>query len=114
MSWTKITTDFDTEEETQNFGTRHAIESCGKIFDVFTQATISPKCEDLAVTSPPWLTSRSRKNPDRLALALDSYLHVFSHGLQDEISVDLKSKIVSLDWTDHDGFLLCGLQCGRA
>ena len=114
MSWTQITTDFDTEEETQNFGTRHAIESCGKIFDVFTHATISPKCQDLAVTTPPWLTSCSRKNPDRVALVLDSYLHVFSHELQVEISIDLKSKIVSLDWTEHEGFLLCGLSCGRA
>ena len=82
MSWTKISTDFDPEEETKNFGTRHAIESCGKIFDVFTHATISPKIDCEPIRDPPWLTSRSRRYPDKLALVLDNYLHVFSHELQ--------------------------------
>ena len=41
--WSKIVTNFDPDEETANFGTRYAIEASGKIFDVFTYATISPK-----------------------------------------------------------------------
>ena len=41
--WTQISTDFDPEEETVNFGTRYALEKDGKLFDVFTFATIEPK-----------------------------------------------------------------------
>ena len=41
--WSKIVTNFDPDEETANFGTRHAVEASGKIFDVFTHATITPK-----------------------------------------------------------------------
>ena len=41
--WSHISTDFDPEEETANFGTRHAIENDGKLFDVITFATIEPK-----------------------------------------------------------------------
>ena len=41
--WSQISTDFDPEEETANFGTRYALEKDGKLFDVFTHATIEPK-----------------------------------------------------------------------
>ena len=41
--WSNINTDFDPEEETANFGTRYALENDGKLFDVFTYATIEPK-----------------------------------------------------------------------
>ena len=41
--WSQISTDFDPDEETANFGTRHAMEADGKLFDVFTYATIEPK-----------------------------------------------------------------------
>ena len=41
--WSQISTDFDPDEETANFGTRHALEADGKLFDVFTYATIEPK-----------------------------------------------------------------------
>jgi hypothetical protein len=41
--WSHIDTDFDTDEETANFGTRYALENDGKLFDVFTYATIEPK-----------------------------------------------------------------------
>ena len=41
--WSHIDTDFDPEEETANFGTRYALENDGKLFDVFTYATIEPK-----------------------------------------------------------------------
>ena len=41
--WSKISTDFDPDEETVNFGTRYALETDGKLFDVFTYATIEPK-----------------------------------------------------------------------
>ena len=41
--WSHISTDFDPEEETANFGTQHAIENDGKLFDVITFATIEPK-----------------------------------------------------------------------
>ena len=32
--WTEISTDFDPEEETANFGTRHALEADGSIYEV--------------------------------------------------------------------------------
>ena len=41
--WSHISTDFDPEEETANFGTRYAVENDGKLFDVITFATIEPK-----------------------------------------------------------------------
>ena len=41
--WSHISTDFDPEEETANFGTRYAVENDGKLFDVVTFATIEPK-----------------------------------------------------------------------
>ena len=41
--WSEISTDFDPDEETVNFGTRYALEADGKLFDVFTYATIEPK-----------------------------------------------------------------------
>ncbi len=113
--WTNICTDFDPDEETKNFGTRNALELGGKIFDVFTQATVSPRrtIEDEAVVKP-WLTSCSRQSPERLALVLDNYLHIFDHALQDVFSIDLKVKISSLAWTDHESFLLVGLASGQA
>ena len=33
--WTEISTDFDPDEETANFGTRHALEAVGSIYEVF-------------------------------------------------------------------------------
>ena len=45
--WSRISTDFDQDEETANFGTRYAIETDGKLFDVFTYATIEPKVNKL-------------------------------------------------------------------
>ena len=41
--WSEISTNFDPDEETANFGTRYALEADGKLFDVFTYATIEPK-----------------------------------------------------------------------
>ena len=32
--WTEISTDFDPDEETANFGTRHALEAVGSIYEV--------------------------------------------------------------------------------
>ena len=32
--WTEVTTDFDPEEETANFGTRHALEADGNLYEV--------------------------------------------------------------------------------
>ena len=32
--WTEISTDFDPDEETANFGTRHALEADGSIYEV--------------------------------------------------------------------------------
>ena len=58
--------------------------------------------------------SRSRKNPDKLALALDTYLHIFSHDLQDVFSIDFKLTIDVLEWTSHPQFLLLGLSNGQA
>lgn len=42
-TWSVIGTNFDPDEETANFGTRHALEADGTLFDVFTYATIDPK-----------------------------------------------------------------------
>ena len=41
--WSQVGTNFDPDEETRNFGTRHALEAEGKLFDVFTYATVEPK-----------------------------------------------------------------------
>jgi Na+-translocating ferredoxin:NAD+ oxidoreductase RnfG subunit len=41
--WSRIGTNFDPDEETANFGTRHAVEASGMIFDVFTHATVTPQ-----------------------------------------------------------------------
>ena len=32
--WNEIATDFDPEEETANFGTRHALEADGNLYEV--------------------------------------------------------------------------------
>ena len=42
-TWSVIGTNFDPDDETANFGTRRALEAEGKLFDVFTYATIDPK-----------------------------------------------------------------------
>jgi hypothetical protein len=41
--WSVIGTNFDPDDETANFGTRHALEADGRLFDVFTYATVDPK-----------------------------------------------------------------------
>merc|ERR1719376_746642 len=41
--WDEICDQFDPDEETANFGTRHAFEAAGNLFDVFTLATVHPK-----------------------------------------------------------------------
>lgn len=111
-AWSRIETNFDPDEETSNFGTRYAIEASGKIFDVFTHATVAPQGP---VVKDPWLISRSRKNPDKLAVVLDSYLHVFNHDLQEEVfSIDFKVIIDTLEWTPDANFLICGLRSGHA
>ena len=42
--WTEITTDFDPDEETANFGTRHALESEGNIYEVSSTVPIADSC----------------------------------------------------------------------
>ena len=32
--WNEVSTDFDPEEETANFGTRHALETGGNLYEV--------------------------------------------------------------------------------
>ena len=41
--WSEICDAFDPDQETKNFGTRHAFEAVGNVFDVFTLATLQPK-----------------------------------------------------------------------
>jgi hypothetical protein len=43
--WTDVTTGFDTEEETVNFGTRTVIDDSNGIFEALTLATIHPHGE---------------------------------------------------------------------
>lgn len=43
--WTDVTTGFDTEEETVNFGTRAVIGGSNGIFETLTLATIQPQGE---------------------------------------------------------------------
>jgi len=43
--WTDVTTGFDTEEETVNFGTRAVIDGSNGIFETLTLATIQPQGE---------------------------------------------------------------------
>jgi hypothetical protein len=43
--WTDVTTGFDTEEETVNFGTRAVIDGSNGIFETLTLATIQPHGE---------------------------------------------------------------------
>jgi len=43
--WTDVTTGFDTEEETVNFGTRTVIGGSNGIFETLTLATIQPQGE---------------------------------------------------------------------
>lgn len=47
-------------------------------------------------------------------MALDTYLHVFSHDLQDVFSIDFQFKIDVLEWSRHPSFLLLGLNNGQA
>ena len=42
-TWSVIGTNFDPDDETANFGTRRALEAEGRLFDVFTYATIDPR-----------------------------------------------------------------------
>ena len=44
--WNEITTDFDPEEETANFGTRHALEADGNLYEVGAECRES--CADTA------------------------------------------------------------------
>lgn len=43
--WTDVTTGFDTEEETVNFGTRAVIDDRNGIFETLTLAAIKPQGE---------------------------------------------------------------------
>ena len=108
--WSNIGTNFDPDEETANFGTRHAIEASGKLFDVFTLATVSPSGK---IFNDPCLISRSRKNPDKLALVLDKYAHIFTHDLQEVYSVEFTSLVDVLEWTPNENFIICGLRSGK-
>jgi hypothetical protein len=40
--WSCIRTNFDPDDETANFGTRNAMEAEGRLYDVYTYATIDP------------------------------------------------------------------------
>ena len=44
--WTEISTDFDPDEETANFGTRHALESQGNIYEVSNNGTNAQRERD--------------------------------------------------------------------
>ena len=117
MPWSKIGTNFDPDEETANFGPRLAVESSGKIFDVLTHATVSPsqgsKAGDSDTNELQWVLSRSRRSPDKFALVLDTYLHVFGTDFQDVFSIDFKSIIDVIEWTSNDNFLICALRSGQ-
>ena len=39
--WNEVSTDFDPEEETANFGTRHALETGGNLYEVRVSFYIS-------------------------------------------------------------------------
>jgi hypothetical protein len=41
--WNEITTDFDPEEETANFGTRHALEADGNLYEVRIRLMFTPE-----------------------------------------------------------------------
>jgi hypothetical protein len=40
MAWSRLSTDFDPDEETANFGTRLSVLSAKQLYDVVTFATI--------------------------------------------------------------------------
>ena len=48
--WTDVTTGFDAEEETVNFGTRAVIDGSNGIYETLTLATIQPQGEVLFFT----------------------------------------------------------------
>ena len=77
--WCQIVDQFDPDEETANFGTRHAFEAPGNLFDVFTLATIQPRDK---VTKNPNVLSRVHSSGEghsqQTALALDRCLHVLA------------------------------------
>ena len=52
--WNEINTDFDPEEETANFGTRHALEAEGNLYEVVMIMIFYERVFNLLFRSSHW------------------------------------------------------------
>jgi len=106
-AWTEISTDFDPEEETANFGTRHALEADGNIYEVVTLSTIEPVEE--ATSSHLRILSSSSTN---IMVTIDSTLIIFSADCQEAQSLVFSSRLDCVCVSPCGNFLIAGTSQG--
>ncbi|CAD6208998.1 GSCOCG00003645001-RA-CDS [Cotesia congregata] len=71
--WTKISSGFDADEETANFGTRNFAETPGSIYETWTLAVIQP---DVEVVENPKVTATVFDT--RLCVSVDNSITIFN------------------------------------
>ena len=121
--WNDINVDFDPEEETANFGTRHALEADGNLYEVcslglnmylislyiqvVTFATIEPNGVVEAI--PRIYASASNLN---CVVAIDNCLDIFSSNCSEAIPLLFPHDVNTFAFSPCSRFLVAGLQNG--
>ena len=105
--WNEVSTDFDPEEETANFGTRHALETGGSLYEVVTLATIEPSGE---TSSSPSVLSVA--TPTNVIVSADGCLLVFSSNCSEVTPIVFHHNINTFSVSSCCRFLTAGLQNG--
>ena len=109
MVWNEVSTDFDTDEETANFGTRHALESEGNLYEVVTLATIEPGEQAVTTVSP---QVRALATRDNVLVSADQCLLVFSPSCAEVTPLVFPHTINTISVSPCCRFLTAGLQNG--
>ena len=105
--WNEVSTDFDPEEETANFGTRHALETGDNLYEVVTLATVEPSG---VVRSLPRV--RLVATGQHVVAAVDNSLIIFSSNCSEATPLVFQHPINTFAISSCCRFLTAGLQNG--
>lgn len=118
--WSRLETDFNSDDETANFGTRVGVkDKGGNMYDVVTLATCEPQSP---ATRDPSVFSASSLSSSLLAIAIASCVHVIkteedvNEAEEDKfaaVSVIFSACVDCLCWSPCGRFVVAGLRSGK-
>ena len=105
--WNEVSTDFDPEEETANFGTRHALETGDNLYEVVTLATVEPS--GVVMNLP---RVRAVSTGQQVVAAVDNCLIIFSSDCSEATPLVFQHSINTFSISPCCRFLTAALQNG--